>query len=94
MCVCLTKGGRIEGGPTINDTVIACDDGLIDAITNEQDILLVFRNKHIFFIISFSNIDKEVSIFWFQVSGDSRNGFSNGGEVISPIMTHNCIVVQ
>jgi len=30
----LTKGGRIESSPTIYDTMVPCDDSLVNTISN------------------------------------------------------------
>lgn len=84
----LTESWRIESSPAINDTVISSNDSPIDAITNEQEILLMLRNNHVFFVNSFSCIDNKIPIFGLGVIGRKCNGIPDCCEIISPMWAH------
>ena len=87
--IVLTKCCRIEGCVVVHEAAVACDNCLIDTISDHHQVPLVLGNVHILFIHTSRDIDQEVPSSQGRIVWSCRNNIIDGGEVSTSILTHS-----
>lgn len=77
----LTKSCGLEGGPAISNTATSGDDGLVNAIADDHQVLLFLINGDILFINPSNHINDIVAVVGAGVIRGSHNCIIDGSEI-------------
>jgi len=83
-----TEGGRLEGGPAVDDAPVAGDHGLADAVADHHDVLVVLGHHHVLLVDAGKHVDHVVAGAAVEVFRRGSHGVPDRGEVPGAALVH------
>uniref|UniRef100_A0A804QRA2 Uncharacterized protein n=1 Tax=Zea mays TaxID=4577 RepID=A0A804QRA2_MAIZE len=84
----ITEGGRLEGGPAVDDAPVAGDHGLADAVADQHDVLAVLGHHHVLLVDASKHVDHVVPGAAVEVSRRGSHGVPDRGEIPGATLVH------